>query len=374
MYHLFNNNLLKPIRKNGHLLLVTLLLSNVIVNETLPIVMDDVLGGGGVTAILASTALIVVFGEIIPQSVCSRYGLAIGAFFAWPVRILIWCTFIISYPIAKLLDWVLGEDHGIIYRRAELKELIQYHEAATARGGDLIKDSVTIIRGALDLQDKVVEHAMTPIETAFMISIDSILDKITIREIYTTGHSRIPVYEGSRDNILGVLLVKTLIMLNPDESKPLRECKINKIPTVESETPLFDILNAFQEGRSHMAIVVKENVPVGIITLEDVLEELIQEEIYDESDTRAGLAVKLETGDQLILASKKKRGSSLSNINKGKFKSSHPLTRANTDSIIDPKIGELPGNDIEQIHENDLIVFDEPLENGNSNHQINGDN
>ena len=73
----------KPIRKNGHLLLVTLLLANVIVNETLPIVMDDVLGGGGVSAVLASTALIVIFGEIIPQSVCSRYGLAVGAFFAW---------------------------------------------------------------------------------------------------------------------------------------------------------------------------------------------------------------------------------------------------------------------------------------------------
>jgi metal transporter CNNM len=67
------------------LLLVTLLLANVIVNETLPIVMDDVLGGGGITAVLASTALIVVFGEIIPQSVCSRYGLAVGAFFAWCV-------------------------------------------------------------------------------------------------------------------------------------------------------------------------------------------------------------------------------------------------------------------------------------------------
>ncbi|CAG8564366.1 11356_t:CDS:10 [Rhizophagus irregularis] len=325
---------IQPIRKNGHLLLVTLLLANVIVNETLPIVMDDVLGGGGITAVLASTALIVVFGEIIPQSVCSRYGLAVGAFFAWPVRILIWLTFVFSYPIAKLLDWVLGEDHGIIYRRAELKELIKYHESSE-RGGDLMKDSVTIIRGALDLQDKVVENAMTPIDKAYMISIDSILDRITIREIYTTGHSRIPVYEGSRDNILGVL-----------------------IPTVEAKTPLFDILNTFQEGKSHMSLVFKEGVPVGIITLEDVLEELIQEEIYDESDVRTGLAVKLETGGQLILSSKRKRTSSLNN-NKGKFKSSssHPLTRANTDTAIDPKIdmiGDTSKND------NDLIIFDEP--------------
>ncbi|CAG8615693.1 3790_t:CDS:10 [Funneliformis mosseae] len=346
---------IQPIRKNGHLLLVTLLLANVVINETLPIIMDDVLGGGGVTAVLVSTALIVVFGEIIPQSVCSRYGLAVGAFFAWPVRILIWLTLPISYPIAKLLDWVLGENHGIIYRRAEL---IKYHETSTERGGDLIKDSVTIIRGALDLQDKVVEQIMTPIESAYMIPIETTLDRITMRDIYTTGHSRIPVYDGSRDKILGVLLTKLLIMFNPDDPKPLKDFQINPMPPVEAETPLFDILNTFQEGRSHMAVVVKGNppVPIGIVTLEDVLEELIQEEIYDESDARVGLAVKLETGDQLILASKKRRGSS--NQHKGKFKSSQQTRRSNT-APASPSHSNFPGDD-NKAHERDLIVFDDP--------------
>jgi len=73
---------IRPIRKNGHLLLVTLLLSNTIVNETLPILLDDV-AGQGVTAIIISTVLVVIFGEIIPQAVCARFGLAIGAIFAW---------------------------------------------------------------------------------------------------------------------------------------------------------------------------------------------------------------------------------------------------------------------------------------------------
>ncbi|RHZ56058.1 hypothetical protein Glove_406g112 [Diversispora epigaea] len=334
---------IQPIRKNGHLLLVTLLVSNVLVNETLPIIMDDVLGGGGIWAILISSILIVLFGEIIPQAVCSRYGLAIGAFFAWPVRILIWLTFIIGYPIARLLDLFLGEDHGIIYRRSELKELIKYHENSTAHGGDLVEDSVTIIRGALDLQDKVVESAMTPIDKVFMIPIDTALDFINMRKIYSTGHSRIPVYEGSRENILGVLLAKTLIMYNPEEAVPLRNFRINPIPKVSGETLLFDILNTFQEGRSHMAIVIKGEaaIPIGIITLEDVLEELIQEEIYDESDKRTGLAVKFETGDQLILTSKK-RTADLNNNNifndskvKQKNKSKSPsLTRYNSDSGI----------------------------------------
>ncbi|RIB20341.1 hypothetical protein C2G38_1204159 [Gigaspora rosea] len=273
-----------PIRKNGHLLLVTLLVCNVLVNETLPIIMDDVIGSG-ISAILASSALILLFGEIVPQAICSRYGLAIGAFFAWPTRILIWLTFIVSYPISKILDFVLGQNHGIIYRRAELKELIKYHESSTKRGGDLNTDSVTIIRGALDFQDKVAEDAITPLDKVFMISNDVILDRKTLNELYLCGYSRIPVYSGSQNNIEGVLLAKSLILYNPDEALPLKNFSTNPILKVEASTSLVDILNSFQEGKCHMALVVKESNPIGIITLEDILEELIQEEIYDESDT-----------------------------------------------------------------------------------------
>jgi metal transporter CNNM len=54
-----------------------------------------------------------------------RYGLAIGAFFAWPVRILMWVLYPIVFPTAKLLDWILGHENGVIYKRAELKELVK---------------------------------------------------------------------------------------------------------------------------------------------------------------------------------------------------------------------------------------------------------
>ncbi|KAF0410416.1 DUF21-domain-containing protein [Gigaspora margarita] len=199
-----------PIHKNGHLLLVNLLVCNVLVNETLPIIMDDVIGSG-ISAILASSTLILLFGEIIPQAICARNGLAIGAFFAWPTRILIWLTFIVSYSISRVLDVVLGENHGIIYHRAELKELIKYHESSTKRGGDL---NITIIRGALDFQDKVAEDAITPLDKVFivfMISNDIILDRKTLNEIYLCGYSRIPIYNGSQNNIKGVLLAKLFL-------------------------------------------------------------------------------------------------------------------------------------------------------------------
>jgi metal transporter CNNM len=70
-------NKIKPVRENGHLLLVTLLLANMIVNETLPIISDQVLGG--IVSVVVSTALIVIFSEIIPQSLFTRHGLYLGA-------------------------------------------------------------------------------------------------------------------------------------------------------------------------------------------------------------------------------------------------------------------------------------------------------
>ncbi|KIL60047.1 hypothetical protein M378DRAFT_957170 [Amanita muscaria Koide BX008] len=272
-------NKIKPIRKNGHLLLVTLLLANMIVNETLPVISDPVLGGG-VQSVVVSTVLIVIFSEIIPQSLFTRHGLYLGAKMAGFTQFLIYALYIIAWPVAKLLEFVLGAHHGIIYRRAELKELIAMHSAHAAHGGDLKMDTVTIIGATLDLQEKVVKQAMTPIDDVFMLSIDSLLDCDLLKKIYETGHSRVPVYEEidvpvystSGDTtegnertrrvkrILGILLVKNCVMLDPKDATPLRKIRLNKVPFVPNNEPLFQILDKFQEGRSHMAIVSRFSV------------------------------------------------------------------------------------------------------------------
>jgi CBS domain containing-hemolysin-like protein len=77
-----------------------------------------------ILAIIFSVTLILLFGEIIPQSLCARWGLSIGADSAWMVWILIGLTFPISWPISKLLDCVIGVDHQTYFKRAELKELV----------------------------------------------------------------------------------------------------------------------------------------------------------------------------------------------------------------------------------------------------------
>ncbi|TFK24444.1 DUF21-domain-containing protein [Coprinopsis marcescibilis] len=360
-------NKIKPIRKNGHRLLVTLLLANMIVNETLPVIADPVLGGG-VPGVVVSTVLIVIFAEIIPQSLFTRHGLYLGAKMAGLTNCLMNALFILAWPVATILELVLGHHHGIIYRRAELKELIALHSASATHGGDLKVDTVNIIGSTLDLQEKVVKQAMTSIEDVFMLSADAKLDYGLLKRICETGHSRIPVYEeidipaiapelkyasSNRPHhqfsgclndiqtlrvkkIVGTLLVKSCVLLDPSDAVPIRNLPLNRVPFVGQDEPLLSMLARFQEGRSHIAVVTHispckaESVarlvereimgplrqqsgeqgmptdaalhaeqaqevlqtfdpvvmPLGIITLEDVLEELIGEEIYDEFDSQ----------------------------------------------------------------------------------------
>ena len=87
---------------------------------------------------------------------------------AKPVRVMMWIAFPIAWPVAKLLEYVLGAHHGIIYRRSELRELIKMHAAGAEGGGDLDRDTVTMAQGALDLAQKTVKEAMTQIDGVFV--------------------------------------------------------------------------------------------------------------------------------------------------------------------------------------------------------------
>ncbi|KAI8825587.1 uncharacterized protein EV422DRAFT_513435 [Fimicolochytrium jonesii] len=276
-----------PIRKNGHLLLVTLLIVNAVINETLPILLDEVAGGGW-QAILISTVLVLVAGEIIPQAACSRYGLQIGAFFVWPVRIMIYAMFIIAWPISKLLDAILGAGHGAIYKKSQLTELVALH--GPEEGNALTHDEVKILQGALNVHEKTIEEIMTPFDKVYMLSSDTKLDRETMLDMLRKGHSRIPIYKEHRTNVVGILLVKSIILEDPSKAVPISSVRlITQFPRLKPDTPLLDVLNTFQEGASHMAFVtdLKGADFVGIVTLEDVVEEIIQEEIVDETDVFA---------------------------------------------------------------------------------------
>ncbi|XP_047322259.1 DUF21 domain-containing protein At5g52790-like isoform X2 [Impatiens glandulifera] len=250
-----NAEKIMPLVKKQHLLLCTLLICNAMAMEALPIFIDSLLPAWG--AILISVTLILTFGEIIPQAICSRYGLSVGAKISPVVRLLVIIFFPISYPISKLLDLLLGKDHSVLLRRAELKTLVDMHGNEAGKGGELSRDETTIITGALDLTQKTAKDAMTAKSKVFSLDLNSKLDEDTMNSLMSKGHSRVPVSSGSLSNIIGLILVKNLIKCRPEDETPIRSLTIRRIPRVQDSLPLYDILNLFQKGHSHMAVVVK---------------------------------------------------------------------------------------------------------------------
>ncbi|XP_031273842.1 DUF21 domain-containing protein At4g14240-like [Pistacia vera] len=222
--------------------------------QALPIYLDKLFNQ--YLAIILSVTFVLAFGEVIPQAICTRYGLAVGANFVWLVRILMVICYPIAYPIGKILDWVLGHNEAL-FRRAQLKALVSIHSQEAGKGGELTHDETTIISGALDLTEKTAEEAMTPIESTFSLDVNSKLDWEAMGKILARGHSRVPVYSGNPKNVIGLLLVKSLLTVRPETETPVSAVSIRRIPRVPSDMPLYDILNEFQKGSSHMAAVVK---------------------------------------------------------------------------------------------------------------------
>ncbi|KAJ0980362.1 hypothetical protein J5N97_008617 [Dioscorea zingiberensis] len=275
---------IQPVVKKQHLLLCTLLICNAAAMEALPIFLDSLVTAWG--AILISVTLILLFGEIIPQSVCSRYGLAIGAAVAPFVRVLVWICFPIAYPISKLLDYLLGEGHVALFRRAELKTLVNLHGNEAGKGGELTHDETTIIAGALELTEKKARDAMTPLSETFAIDINAKLDRKLMQSILDKGHSRVPVYYEHPTNIIGLILVKNLLTIHPSDEVPVKNVTIRKMPRVPEDMPLYDILNEFQEGHSHMAVVVKQRTteqPSSNTNAEDLKLDIAVEKPADKS-------------------------------------------------------------------------------------------
>ncbi|AQL09865.1 Hemolysin [Zea mays] len=251
-----------PVVKNQHLLLCTLLIGNSLAMEALPIFLDTLVPP--YVAVLISVTLILAFGEIMPQAICTRYGLSVGAKAAPVVRLLLILFFPVAYPISKLLDWLLGKGHFALMRRAELKTLVDMHGNEAGKGGELTHDETTIITGALELTQKIAKDAMTAISETFSLDINAKLD--LYEPFNLEGHSRVPIYSGMPSNIIGLILVKNLITCRAEDEVPIRNLTIRKIPRVADDLPLYDILNEFQKGHSHMAVVIKRTKEAGVST------------------------------------------------------------------------------------------------------------
>ncbi len=284
-----------PIRKKGNQLLCTLLLGNVLVNSALSIIMADITSG--IIGLVLSTTIIVIFGEIIPQSTCSRYSLLIGYKTRWITHFLLIILFPIAFPMSFILDKFFGNEVGMIYSNTELKRLVKIHE--TEQLAELQTNVANIMTGALNLETKFVKDVMMPWDNVYKININDRLNFETLLEIFKKGYSRIPVFSDNSNEdveIVGILFVKELILLDPEDEIPVSSI-INtfehQILKVATDYKLNIMLNDFCSGKGHIAIVKEKTTNnmglfteknVGILTLEDLLESILQVDIIDETD------------------------------------------------------------------------------------------
>lgn len=272
-----------PLRKNIHLSLAGILLVNIAAVSITSIVLEHQFNGP--IAVLISTLLIVIFGEILPQAVFMRFALGFTATLIPLLRLMIGVTYLISKPLQLLLDGLFGPQKAKLQTRHELGMIIAEHLGD--QESELDTDEAEIMRGAITLSEKKVRDIMTPIQNVYWLTPNTTLSSKTIEELKAKGHSRVPVFNKAKTACFGVFLVKDLVDINFDAEDvrvydlPLYPCQI-----VGAMTALDTLFRKFIKGNTHLIPVERNDQIVGIVTIEDVLEEIVGQEIEDETDLR----------------------------------------------------------------------------------------
>ncbi|KAG2501133.1 hypothetical protein HYH03_000951 [Edaphochlamys debaryana] len=248
----------EPVLRDPHWLLVSLVLINAACNTSLPIFFDKLVSPA--VAIALATTAVLIFGEILPQAVCSRHGLVIGGALSFVVKIILVVTAPIAWPIARLLDWMLGRDGGLSgFGRRQLKTLVTLHARHEGLGGKLTEDEVQIIRGVLDLAGKDGAAAMTPLDRVFALPETAVLDRRCLAAVLRTGLSRVPVWRvglGGHPEFIGVLLTREVLQkVDPSRGVRAGAAPIRMLPHLSAHTSLFELLKFFSTGKSHIAVL-----------------------------------------------------------------------------------------------------------------------
>lgn len=271
-----------PLRQKTHLVLASILLTNVGAVSATSLVLEHQLNGFAAGVI--STLLIVVFGEVLPQALFAKNPLAWTSRFADVLKVMVVIAYPISKPIQLLLNRLVGKTPRHLQTRHELGLMISEY-LGPAAASELDEDEVEIIRGALQLSEKRVSTILTPIEKVYWLSPETKLTSSRVKEIITRGYSRIPIFNHNLTTCYGVLLMKELVNIDFDEREyRVDEMQIHPVKIAGSRTALDTMFRKFINSHTHMIPVERDDRIIGIVTIEDLIEEILGHEIEDETD------------------------------------------------------------------------------------------
>lgn len=238
-------------------------------------------------AITIMTPLILLFGEVLPKTIAVSHSEKFSLWVVKPISIFSKAIFPVRWIIRKVVDRIVlifgkqKEREESIFFEEEFKELVEVGH----QEGILEKEEREMIDKILKFGDTVVSSIMTPRSDMFTLPYESDID-YTIKKVKENHFSRIPIYKQEKNNIIGILNAKDLLAL-----RSIENTSSNTVPNIirspyviPYDKKVQDILKEFQEKKIHLALVVNEHGTVtGLVTMEDLLEELFGE-IYDEFD------------------------------------------------------------------------------------------
>jgi CBS domain containing-hemolysin-like protein len=287
--------LLKRLRDNPHRLLVTILVGNNLVNIAMSSVATGLLafylGNGGLAVVLATvgiTALVLLFGESAPKSY------AIENTESWALRIarpLTWAEIALK-PLVILFDYLTravnevtggrGAIETSYITRQEIRDIIETGE----REGVLDADEREMLQRTLRFNRTIAKEVMTPRLDMTAVPKTASVDE-AIEACIQSGHTRVPVYEGSLDNVIGVVSIRDLVRdVNYSEHEDVDLADLIQ-PTlhVPESKNVDDLLAEMRDERMHMVIVIDEfGTTEGLVTMEDLTEEIVGEILEGEEE------------------------------------------------------------------------------------------
>ena len=240
---------------------------------------------GATIATICFTAFIIVFCEFIPKAFAKRFNYSLAIAFAYPVIFFKYLFFILVWPIAKLFKLF-----GKLFAKKSKEEdkidedVLTEMVDAIEEEGILEENEADLVRSAIDLNDIEAFEIMTPRVDVFAIDAEDDINEL-IKDKDFFKYSRIPVYEETIDNIVGILPIKVLakkLLAGEQVTDILSMCY--KPLVVPRNHQILDVLQEFKKSKIHIAVVIDEyGGTEGILTMEDILEEIVGD-IFDESD------------------------------------------------------------------------------------------
>ena len=233
------------------------------------------------------TLIILLFSEILPKTAGVAYAKNLAAWIALPLNGLI--------KIMSPLIWLCqAVTHLIPKQEKEALISIEEIEQVAVLGrisGEIDPQQEKVIANILKLQNKTVRRVMTPRTVVFSLSEHLTIDEALKMKEQWSRHSRVPVYDKDQDDIVGIVLSRSILLsLSEGRKDQALSALMQPVHFVPEAAPLNKILMEFFEHRIHLFVVVDEYGSVtGVISLEDIIEEIVGREIIDESDTAGNL-------------------------------------------------------------------------------------